>query len=159
MHIYFEDAIEKEIINNLVEKIGDNENVHLYFSTEGGYTDVMRFFVDFLNTKEDLTVHLVDSVCSAGTLLLTDFKGKLVIDEGLDYFMFHKFDRQIYTLRKNAYIDDSLLVKQTNDLNINFAKKLKKKGLLTSKQVKQFNKGGDVFVYREEFKKWNIWKV
>jgi hypothetical protein len=159
MYIYFEDPIEKEFINTLIEKIDIEDEVHLYFATDGGYYDVMKFFVDFLNTKENITIHLIECVQSAGTMLLTDFKGKLIIEEGFDFFMFHKFDRQIYTLRKNSYCDDKLLVSQTDELNKNFAKKLKKKGILTAKQIKQFMQGKDVVVYREQSKTWNIWKI
>lgn len=70
--------------------------------------------------------------------------------------MFHATDMQRYTLRKDAYINDNILVKQIEEVNKNFAKKIKQKEILTDKQIKQFNKGKDVIVYAEQIKKWNL---
>ncbi len=156
MHYYFDDKIEKDNINNLIEKIDVDEEVHLFFSTDGGHYNVMMYLIDFLNRKDNITVHLTEIVQSAGCFLLTDYNGKLVIEDGVDYFMFHAVDMQRYTLRKDGYINEDILVKQIEVVNKNFAKKLKQKGILTDKQIKQFNKGRDVIVYAEQIKKWNL---
>jgi hypothetical protein len=156
MHYYFDDKIEKDNINNLIEKIDVDEEVHLFFSTDGGHYNVMMYLIDFLNRKDNITVHLTEIVQSAGCFLLTDYSGKLVIEDGVDYFMFHAVDMQRYTLRKDGYIDEDILVKQIEVVNKNFAKKLKQKGILTDKQIKQFNKGRDVIVYSEQIKKWEL---
>ena len=156
MYHYFQDNIEKDNINNLIDKIDVDEEVHLYFSTDGGDYDTMRYFIDFLNSKENIVVHLVEYVMSAGCLLFTDFKGKLIIEDGLEYLMFHVFDRQVYTLRKDALINDRILKIQTKQLNENFAKKIKQKGLLTDIQLKKYLKGYDVIVYAEQIKEWKL---
>lgn len=156
MHYYFDDKIEKDNINNLIEKIDVDEEVHLFFSTDGGHYNVMMYLIDFLNRKDNITVHLTEIVQSAGCFLLTDYNGKLVIEDGVDYFMFHAVDMQRYTLRKDGYINEDILVKQIEVVNKNFAKKLKQKGILTDKQIKQFNKGRDVIVYAEQIKKWKL---
>jgi hypothetical protein len=154
MHYYFQDRIEKDNINNLIEKIDVDEEVHLYFSTDGGHYDTMQYLIDFLNSKENIVIHLVECVMSAGCLLFTYFKGKLILEDGLDYLMFHVFDRQVYHLRKDGLIDDRILKKQTKQLNENFAKKIKEKGLLTDTQLKKYINGYDVVVYKQQFDKW-----
>ena len=156
MYYYFQDRIEKDNINSLIDKIDVDEEVHLYFSTDGGHYDTMQYFIDFLNSKENIVVHLVECVMSSGCLLFTDFKGKIILEDGLDYLMFHVFDRQVYTLRKDGLIDDRILKKQTRQLNENFAKKIKEKGLLTDKQLKKYINGFDVVIYKEQFDKWKL---
>lgn len=156
MYYYFEDPIEKEYINALIEKIDVEEEVHLYFSTEGGYYDVMMFLIDFLNSKENIIVHLVESVMSAGGLLFTEYKGKLILEDGLDCLMFHCFDRRLYTLREDGYNKNKRLTRQTKQLNENFAKKLKDKEILTEKQTKQFLQGKDIIIYKEQFSKYKL---
>ena len=49
-----------------------------------------------------------------------------------------------------------ILSKQDKEYNINFAKKVKNKGLLTEKQLKNLLAGRDVVVYLEQFKKWKL---
>ena len=154
MHYYFDDKIEKDSINNLIEKIDVDEEVHLFFSTDGGHYNVMMYFIDFLNSKENITVHLTEVIQSAGCFLLTDYNGKLVIEDGIDYIMFHVVDMQRYTLRKDGYINDSILVKQIKEVNEDFARKLKDKEILTDRQIKQFLKGQDVIVYKGQIKTW-----
>jgi hypothetical protein len=156
MHYYFDDKIEKDQINNLIDKIDVDEEVHLFFSTDGGYYNVMMYLIDFLNSKSNITVHLTGVVQSAGCFLLTDYNGKLIIEDSIDYIMFHATDIQRYTIRNNGYINDSILIKQIEDINKNFAKKVKQKGILTDKQIKQFNKGKDVIVYAKQIKKWDL---
>jgi hypothetical protein len=156
MHYYFDDKIEKDNINNLIEKIDVDEEVHLFFSTDGGHYNVMMYLIDFLNRKDNITVHLTEVIQSAGCFLLTDYNGKLVVEDGVDYFMFHATDMQRYTIRRDGYINDDILIEQVEKVNKNFAKKLKQKGILTQKQIKQFNKGKDVIVYAEQIKKWEL---
>jgi len=116
----------------------------------------MDYLIHYLNKrKNEITVYLIGEIISAGTKLLTDFKGKIILHEGLDFIMFHKWDRKIYTLRKSNFIDNSILVKYTDEENKKFSKKLKKLGL-TKKQLKKYNKGKDVVIYKENFNQLNI---
>jgi ATP-dependent protease ClpP protease subunit len=155
MHYYFNDKINTNSCNNLVERLQNVEGkIDLYFTTGGGQMDPMKFLVDFLNTrKDDLVITFIDRICSAGTLLLTDFKGKIKFDNGLDFMLFHAFDRESYSIRKDIDLPATLLTKQDLKRNKIFAKRLLKKGILNEKQIKRFNKGLDVILVRKDFKK------
>ena len=151
MNYYFNEVITKESINDLVEKITNTEGkVNLWFSTEGGYVTPMYFLCGVLNKrKEDIEITLVETVMSAGIILLVEFKGKINFSEHLDCLMFHMFDRQSYSLRK-GYLNKKVLTKQDFETNKIFAKKLEKKGLLNKKQIKKFLKGEDIILYKNE---------
>ncbi len=146
---YFEDDIHKDSVNELMERLWDKDEVKLYFATFGGEVDSMRYLIDVLNAKKNITVVLNSYLGSAGTLLLTEYTGKLEILPTVEYFLFHKFDREVYTLRKQK-IDHNKLVSFTEEENKIFAEKLKQKEILTDKQIKQFLKGEDVIIYREQ---------
>jgi hypothetical protein len=153
---YFNNEITVENLNNLVERLQAVEGeIELWFSTNGGDTSAMSFLVRFLNSrKDDITVVLTDRVYSSGTFILTDFKGKIKIED-LDAILFHLADRESYNLRKDGYsLSNKILTKQDKEYNKIFAEKIKNKGLLTDKQLKQFLKGKDVVVYQKQFKKW-----
>lgn len=155
---YFSDDITVESVNNLVEKLqGVEGKIRLYFSTDGGDPTAMNFLLNFLNSrKEDITVVLTDRCYSAGADIPVLFEGKTEIEE-LDVILFHVQDREKYSFRVDSYISNpKILAKQDKEVNIIFAEKIKKKGLLTKKQLKQFLNGRDVIVYKEQFKKWKL---
>lgn len=155
MHYFFTQEIDDQSVNELIGRLEGKENIKLYFGTDGGSIDPMRCLISFFNSLGDnIEIILTDALISAGTMLLTDYKGKLNQD-GLDFILFHKWDREIYTLRKNKFVDEKLLVKQTDYENKIFAKKLKKLGL-TKKQLKRFNKGLDVILYKDKFHQINL---
>ena len=74
---YFNDDINVETVNNLLDKLsGFEDKIDLYFSTYGGEMSPMDFLVKCLNTfGERLTVTLTDTVMSAGVKILTDYTG------------------------------------------------------------------------------------
>lgn len=150
MYHYFNKGIDDETVNELMDKLQGQENIKLYFGTEGGAIDPMRCLISFFNSLGD-NIHIVltDSLISAGTMLLTDYTGKLTHD-GLDFILFHKWDRLLYPLRKSSIIDELKVSSQDQENNKIFAEKLKKLGL-TKKQLKRFNKGKDVILYRDQF--------
>ena len=154
---YFLDSIDLPSVQNLIDKLDTLEGeVDLFFETEGGFTDVMDYLVHYLNKRKDeITIYLIGELISAGTKILTDFKGKIIIHEGLDLIMFHKWDRKIYTLRKSSFVDNATLIKYTEEGNKIFSKKLKKLGL-NEKQLKIYNEGKDVVLYKKDFKQLNI---
>jgi hypothetical protein len=156
---YFNDDINIETVNNLVEKLqGYEGKIELYFSTYGGEIPSMRFLIKFLNSLGDrITVTLTDIVMSAGTLLLLDYTGKLKIDyENVNCILFHFIDREGYSLRSGGTVSEKVLVSQVVEMNKVLAEKIKNKGLLTDKQLKQFNKGRDVVAYQEQIATWNL---
>lgn len=150
MYYFFNAPINIEEVNNLVEKLEGKEDIVLYFSTEGGNLDPMRFLIRFLNSLGDnIEIVLTDELCSAGTMLLTDYTGRLT-HNGLDFILFHKWDRLVHNLRKSSIVSEEILNKQDEEENKIFAKKLKKLGL-SKKQLKKFNKGKDVIIYKDQF--------
>ena len=141
MHYYFDDEITTESTNNLVEKLSMCEGeIKLYFETTGGSPEAMMFLIDYLNSIYDrLTIIITSRLCSAGTFLLTDFKGKLEINvDQTDFIIFHMVDRVNHHFRKIDGVDSSKLIKQDLKLSQDFAEKFKKKGLLTDKQLKKY---------------------
>lgn len=152
---FFSQDITINSINDLVERLESGEGkFNLYFATDGGSPEAMSFLIQYMNTRKDeIEVTLTNAVMSAGTKILTDFKGKINISDGLDVVMFHMWDRESYSLRK-GFANDRLLTAQDFEENKKFAKKLKKKKFLTDKQIKQFLKGKDVFVYKKQIKTW-----
>lgn len=157
MFYYFEQPINTETANALVDKLQNEDNIDLFFSTTGGNSDAMDFIISFLNSKQNVTIHLIDRLISAGTNLLLYFKGKIVIEDSLDFIVFHLSDREVYTLRNDPTgVNEKILLKQTNDHNIKFYNDLKAKNFLTEKQLKNFLKEVDVVVYKEQFKKWDL---
>ena len=162
MHYYFNDDITIETVNNLVDKlqaVDKEEKIELYFSTSGGCSSSMEFLVNYFNSiKDRLTIVLISRCWSAGTDLLVSFEGKLVINHNeMDSFVFHLKDREMHLQSKDRDLQDMKIIrKQDKEDNLNFAKKIKNKNLLTSKQLKDFIKGKDIIVYREQFKKWKL---
>lgn len=155
---YFSDDISVESINNLVEKLqAVDGKIRLYFSTDGGSPTAMNFLLNFLNSrKEDIVVVMTDRCYSAGADIPVLFEGKIEIED-LDCVLFHLLDRQKYSFRVDGYTcNPKILAKQDMEYNKIFAEKIKKKGLLTDKQLKQFLLGHDVVVYQEQFKTWKL---
>lgn len=112
----------------------------------------MVYLIDYFNSVKDrLNITVTCELLSAGTLLLTDFEGKLTlkVDE-LDCILFHVADREVYQKRRDNYhFNPRTILKQDLKYNKIFAKKLKNKGILTDKQIKQYLDGKNVVVYKK----------
>ena len=162
MYYLFNEGINEESVNNLVDKLENvdkEENINLWFATAGGASSAMGFLVNYFNSiKDKLTITFTEKLLSAGTSILTDFEGKIILDlDDLDCILFHGADRESYRFRKDSTFHDAkILSKQDKEYNINFAKKVKNKKLLTDKQLKDLLKGRDVVVYKEQFKNWKL---
>lgn len=156
---YYDNSINIDSVQELIDKLDSyNGKIDLFFETTGGTIDVMYYLIHYLNNrKQDITIYLIGEICSAGTLLLTEFKGKLVLHKNLEYILFHKWDRRIYTLRKTNSVDSSKLISFTDEDNKNFVKKMKKLGL-TKEQIKIYNEGKNVVIYRDDFHKLKLKK-
>jgi len=155
MYYYFNESIDAESVNKLIEKIDGKENIKLWFGTEGGSLDPMRCLINFFNSLGDnIEITLTDALISAGTMILTDYTGRLT-HEGLDFILFHKWDRLVYPLRNSSIVDERIMTKQDENNNKIFANKLRKLGL-NKKQIKRFNNGLDVILYKNQFKQINL---
>jgi len=153
---YFDDQINKESVQTLIDILSMQDKVDLFFSTEGGEVVCMKVLIHYLNSrKDDVTIHLTDIIMSAGTFLLTHFKGKVILDENLDCILFHKLDRLVYTRRAEQTVDQNILLKQLDKDNEIISARLSKLGL-TKQEVKDYDKGKDVVLYREDFTRLNL---
>ena len=151
----FDDEITQETIQDCIDAIHIHPEVDLFFSTQGGETCMMDAFINYLNLRqEEITIHLTDVLASAGTFLLTDFKGKIIITDNLEWIMFHKADRLTYSNRR-SFFNEVILKKQLNEYNDKYSKKFQELGL-SEKEIKAYNSGKDVFLYRKDFNRLNL---
>lgn len=151
----FDDEITQETIQDCIDAIHIHPEVDLFFSTQGGETCMMDAFINYLNLRqEEITIHLTDVLASAGTFLLTDFKGEIIITDNLEWIMFHKTDRLTYSNRR-SFFNEVILKKQLNEYNDKYSKKFQELGL-SEKEIKAYNSGKDVFLYRKDFNRLNL---
>lgn len=151
----FDDEITQETIQDCIDAIHIHPEVDLFFSTQGGETCMIDAFINYLNLRqEEITIHLTDVLASAGTFLLTDFKGKIIITDNLEWIMFHKADRLTYSNRR-SFFNEVILKKQLNEYNDKYSKKFQELGL-SEKEIKAYNSGKDVFLYRKDFNRLNL---
>jgi hypothetical protein len=156
----FDDEITQESIQDCIDAIHIHPEVDLFFSTQGGETCMMDAFINYLNLRqEEITIHLTDVLASAGAFLLTDFKGEITITDTLEWIMFHKADRLTYSNRR-SFFKETILKKQLDEYNNKYSKKFQELGL-SDKEIKEYNSGKDVFLYRKDFNRLNLkreWK-
>ena len=155
--IIFDDRIDEESIQALMNEMTQYQFVNLYFSTEGGYIHVMRTLVDYLNRRSnpgDISVRVyLNLVCiSAGTLLLTDYIGQLFMTCDFRYFWFHAPDVQTYNIRKEA--GSEKLLRFLHEDNEQYYSKLLELGL-TETEVQTIRGGDDVYIFRDDLKRLN----
>jgi len=155
--IMFDDKVEEEPVQNLMNEMSQYPFVNLYFSTEGGYVHVMRTLVDYLNRRskpDNISVRVyLNLVCiSAGTLLLTDYIGQLYMTCDFRYFWFHAPDVQTYNIRKE--VGSEKLLKFLHEDNEQYYSKLIELGL-TDSEVQKIREGDDVYIFRDDLKRLN----
>ena len=153
--IMFDDEIEEEPIQNLMNEMSQYQFVNLYFSTGGGFIHVMRPFVDYLHRSSDpgnVSVRVfLNLVCiSAGTLLLTDYIGQIYMTVDFRYFQFHAPDVRSYNIRKEA--GSEKLLKFLHEDNEQYYSKLVELGL-TDAEMQSIMAGVDVYVFRDDLKR------
>ena len=155
--IIFEDDINNKTVTDLANRIQSYDNVHLYFSTFGGYTTDMMFLIKIMNSHPKIKITLDSYLVSAGALLLTHYTGKIEVAKTFDYFLFHKEDRKLYQLRKQE-VEAKQLIKCSEKRNKEEADKLLELGIFNEKQYKNYMKGKDVVIFKKDIK-WGIKKL
>lgn len=116
----------------------------------------MEFLISYFNSiKDRLTITLIDRLCSSGTMILEDFEGTIKFGD-LDYILFHIADRHSLNFRNDECYDKKIIKAQDKEYNLKNAEKVKSKGFLTDKQLKDFLKGKDILIYRNTFSKWKM---
>lgn len=152
---HFDNSIDWESVQELIDILAQHEKIDLFFTTEGGEIAEVRVLIHYLNTrKEDIDIYLTDVIMSAGTFLLTDFEGKIIITDSLDCILFHKTDRQVYT-RRQQFVSIPILLEQLDKDNELMAKKFLDLGL-TKSEIKDYKEGKDVVLYRKDFNRLKI---
>jgi len=153
--IMFDEEINEESVQNLINEMSQYSFVNLYFSTEGGLIHVMRALVDYLNRRStpgntSVRVYLNLVCISAGTLLLTDYIGQLYMTSDFRYFWFHAPDVRTFNIRKEA--GSEKLLKFLHEDNEEFYSKLLKVGL-TNAEIQSIRDGDDVYIFRDDLKR------
>ena len=150
--IIFNDEITHKKIQTLIEYINAYEFVNLYFATNGGRLDIMSILVDFLNYRnklQSIRVILFDYIASAGTLILTQYKGT-VYTRGLRAIMLHSPDISANIIRKDDFQKGmEQLLEDTNNL---YFKDLLKIGI-TNEVIDKIKKGDDVYLFKKDIAK------
>lgn len=153
--IMFDDRIDEESIQTLMNEMSQYPFVNLYLSAEGGIVSVARALVDYLNRRSQpdnisVRVFLNHICCSAGTLLLTDYTGQLYVTVDFRFFMFHSFDQLTHNIRKDDERDK--LLKFLFEDNEQYYSQLKDLGL-TDVEVQSVRDGNNVYVFRDDLKR------
>jgi hypothetical protein len=152
---HFDDTIGVEEVRNLIDVLSIHEKVDLFFTTEGGEAVSSEVLIHYLNErKDDIIIHFVDYVMSSGVFILLDFKGEIKLHHTLDYILIHNIDRMLYRNREQK-ISIQILQKQLEEYNSIICKKLIKLGL-TKQEIKDYNLGKDIILYRKDFNRLNL---
>lgn len=149
---HFDNPIGIVEVKELIDVLSLHDKIDLFFTTEGGEAVSMEVLTHYLNTrKDDITIHIVDFLMSAGVFLLLDFEGKIELHKTLDYILIHGIDRMVYRNREQK-ISKDILQEQLQNYNSQIAKKLTKFGL-TKQEIKDYNLGKDIILYQKDFKR------
>lgn len=152
----FDEEIDSETIQKLINDLNNYTQIDLWFSTPGGSLSAMNAFTHYLNSrKDDITIYLYGGLASAGTFVITDFEGEVIITDDLDYILFHVADRMIYSRRKDKGLNMAELGRQLDVINDKRCSKYRTLGL-TELELAKYNKGKDVILYRKDFHRLNI---
>lgn len=147
---YFSNEITVETVQELINTLVGTPSVDLFFTTTGGDLCAMKALLHFINNHPDITIYLTGFIASAGTFFLVDCTQKVILAEDLDCILFHVGDRPSEgALRKQTY-DMNILYDQLKEYNTVYAEKFKKLGL-TAKEIKAYQAGEDVLLYKKDF--------
>jgi len=152
---HFEDIIDIDSVQALIDLLSNHEAVDLYFTTMGGRIDSMEVLLHFLNNHPDIRVYLTGHIMSAGTLLLTDFKGQIIITRSLEAILFHLGDRAVEGEFRKTLLNRKIMHKQLKKFNNKLLKKYTKLGI-TEKEIEIIRKGEDIVLYRKDFHRLRI---
>lgn len=147
---YFNDAITRESIQNLIDILTPYPSIDLFVTTPGGELPAAKVLMHFVNTHPDIKIFLTDYIASAGTFFLIECDQEVVLTEDLDWILFHQGDAEYGGKFRKRTLDTDILADQMKVFNDALAEKYKRLGL-TSKEIKEYFKGEDVVLYRKDF--------
>lgn len=154
---YFQNHIEAETVQELIDVIMQVEAIDLFFTTEGGELSSMKVLLHAIEQHPDINIFLTGYIASAGTFLLTDCTKPVYLTEDLDWILFHQGDRGVEGEFRKTILDRTALHAQLKQTNEEWSSKFKKLGL-NSKEIKRFNEGDDVVLYKKDFHRLKVAK-
>ncbi len=152
---HFENEIDSETVQELIDKLTDYRTIDLFFTTVGGNPHAMRILLHFINNHPDIKVYLTGYIASAGTFLLFECNKEVVLCEDLDWILFHLGDRSIEDSFRKTMLDYTILMAQLKEQNDVWVSKYKEVGL-NPKEIKRILEGDDVILYRKDFSRLKI---
>ena len=152
---HFEDEINSETIQELIDKLTNYKAVDLFFTTVGGEAHAMRILLHFINNHPDIKIYLTGYIASAGTFLLFECNKEIILCEDLDWILFHLGDRSIEGSFRKTTLDYTILTEQLKEQNNKWVSKYKELGL-NPKEIKRILEGDDVVLYRKDFSRLKI---
>jgi len=152
---HFEDSIDVESVQGLIDILSGYECIDLFFTTPGGEAHAMAVLIHFINNHPDIRIYMTGFIASAGTFLFTDCNKEIILTEDLDWVLFHMGDRVVTNSFRKASVDDRILIEQLREENNNWAAKFAKIGL-NKKEVKSYLEGNDVVLYKKDFNRLKI---
>lgn len=152
---HFENEIDSETVQDLIDKLTDYRAIDLFFTTVGGEAHAMRILLHFINNHPDIKVYLTGFIASAGTFLLFECNKEIILCEDLDWILFHLGDRSIEGSFRKTTLDYTILTEQLKNENNKMVSKYKEIGL-DVKEIKRILAGDDVVLYRKDFSRLKI---
>jgi ATP-dependent protease ClpP protease subunit len=152
---HFENEIDPENVQELIDRLTDYRAIDLFFTTLGGEAHAMRVLLHFINNHPDIKVYLTGYIASAGTFLLIECNKEIILCEDLDWVLFHLGDRTIEGSFRKTTLDYTILTEQLKEENNKWVSKYKELGL-NPKEIKRILEGDDVVLYRKDFDRLKI---
>lgn len=150
--IIFDDIIDFQSVPELITKLNTELPVSLFLSGDGGAYYYEKILAHTINGLNNITIYPFGSCSSAmANLVVFDLDCPVIITDKCESLMFHKCDRYSHRLRKTGELDHRELLKIDKKINRKQRRNLKQ--ILTQKQLKTFDKGEDVILYRKDYKK------
>jgi len=149
--LFFDDIIDKESVTDLIESIEEveDDNIKIYFQSEGGGHDYMQVLSDYVNTHPDKTFHFIVNwhVCSAAFDLFLDLKCKKSVLDGA-CAMTHLYNRMINT--SDTSDKNEHLLQNLNDTNKRLLDKVKP--YLTEDEFTKLKNKEDIYINTERLR-------
>jgi ATP-dependent protease ClpP protease subunit len=150
MIISLSGEVNKDMLEDLVDAYSDrkkeDEKLVAYFTSEGGDMDAMEAMIDFVNNHKDL-VELVfyGEVFSAGmAFFLESSCPKRILPETRGMFHFCMQELTITEGGRPSAGYDAFSAKEMKKAKLRTMESIKGKGL-TDKEIREINKGKDVY--------------
>lgn len=147
---HFDDEINSETVQGLIDILSGYSNIDLFITTPGGEASAMRVLIHFINNHPDINIYMTGYIASAGTFLFIECNKPINLCEDLDWILFHMGDRVAENQFRKSSLNHNILKDQLQEENNKWADSFLKLGL-TKKEIKAFLEGDDVVLYRKDF--------